>query len=89
MSGKLYQGIEVGVVRNEQWEHTAMKWGMGATGYGENDAVLNLFAKRIKQLEKALDRVAHHSSENDYCFVCDNHISSGHSPDCALKDFFS
>lgn len=24
--------------------------------------------------------------DHDFCFVCDNHPSHGHDPDCPLKD---
>jgi hypothetical protein len=35
----------------------------------------------IKQLREALQRCC---DEQDYCYVCDNHPSHGHAPDCPV-----
>lgn len=46
----------------------------------ENDKLI----MKIIKLKKALNKVEEHSLEDDYCYVCNNHPSSGHSPDCVF-----
>lgn len=40
---------------------------------------MNLQDKHLENLKKWVD-------DGDYCFLCDNHPSSGHSEDCPLND---
>ncbi len=39
-----------------------------------------------KKLDKLLDACRKLAMENDFCIVCNNHPSSGHSKDCPLKE---
>ena len=41
-------------------------------------------SKRIVVTGKALERLQEAIDDVDYCFLCDNHVSSGHSKDCPL-----
>ena len=40
--------------------------------------------ERIVVTGKALERLQEAMDDVDYCFLCDNHVSSGHSNDCPL-----
>lgn len=40
------------------------------------------YKNRCGRLEQALKRCC---DETDYCYVCDNHPSHGHSKDCVLN----